>query len=289
MPRKPSLSSSPPLRLAAVIALVLGLFLAVPGSAAGAPLSGVHVHYVALGDSSAAAPGVPDTIDSRCLRSNHNYPSIVARKLHVASFKDVSCNGARTDDLYAGQLRAVTRGTDLVTLSIGGNDVDFTRIVTKCTALGTFQPNGSPCRISYGRSGADELSGRLAAAEPKVVKVLRTIHQRAPHARVFLVGYLRLVPADRQGCRPREMFGNGDLTYLGAFEDALNSMLARAARRGHAVFVDNHPAGLRHDFCAARNARWSEALFPTNPALPFHPNARGERAMARQVLAAIAR
>ena len=225
----------------------------------------------------------------RCLRSNHNYPSLVARRLHAVSFTDVSCAGARTDDLYAGQLKAVSSDTTLVTLSIGGNDVGFARIIAKCTALGTFHPNGSPCRVSYGRSGDDELDGRVAAAEPKIVKVLRAVHRRAPHARVFLVGYPRLVPANHQGCRPREMFGNGDLAYLGAFENALNTMLARAAHRGHAVFVNNRPASLQHDFCASRTARWSEPLLPGNPALPFHPNARGERAMANRVLAALPR
>ncbi|MCQ4083192.1 SGNH/GDSL hydrolase family protein [Streptomyces sp. RB6PN25] len=290
MSRTPSLSPLRPPRIAAVVALVLGLFMAVPGSAAGTPVHGVH--YVALGDSSAAASGVPDTVDARCMRSNHNYPSIVARRLHVVSFKDVTCDGARTETVFAEQLRAVTRGTNLVTLSIGGNDVGFSRIVAKCTALGTFDSNGSPCQVSYGSSGSggsDELQGRLAAAEPKVVKLLRAIHRRAPRARVFLVGYLRLVPVDHRGCRPREMFGNGDLAYLGTFENAVNRMLAQAARRGHAVFVNNHPASLRHDFCEARNVRWSEALFPTNPALPFHPNARGERAMANAVLAAVRR
>lgn len=287
MSRTPSLSPFRPPRIAAVVALVLGLFVAVPASAAETPVWGVR--YVALGDSSAAAPGVPDTIDARCMRSNHNYPSIVARRLHVPSFTDVSCDGARTDDLYAGQLKAVTWNTTLVTISIGGNDVGFGRIVAKCTALGTIHPNGAPCHVSYGRTGSDELHSRLAVAEPKIVKVLRAIHQRAPRARVFLVGYLRLVPANHLGCRPREMFGNGDLPYLASFENALNSMLGRAARRGHAVFVDNHPASLGHDFCASRDARWSEALFPANPALPFHPNARGERAMANRVLAAIAR
>ncbi len=266
--------------LTAVVAVVLAL--------CGARTAPSTVRYAALGDSAAAAPGVPNQTDVRCARSDHNYPSLVAARLRAASFADVTCSGATTADLE-GQFRALSRGTTLVTLTIGANDVDFAGIVTKCTALGLFHPDGAYCRAAYTRTGTDELDQRLAATEPKVAGALRTVHRLAPHARVLLVGYLRLTPLDHHGCRPRELFGSGDLAYLGAFEEKINSMLRRAARANGAVFADNHPASAQHDFCRPRGVRWTEGLFPTSPTIPFHPNARGELAMAERVLATTAR
>ena len=59
----------------ALLALLSPLLAQVPATAA-AP------SYVALGDSFTAAPGIPETDGSDgCLRSSHNYPSLVAEQL----------------------------------------------------------------------------------------------------------------------------------------------------------------------------------------------------------------
>ncbi|WP_269855326.1 SGNH/GDSL hydrolase family protein [Streptomyces sp. RPT161] len=263
--------------LTAVVVAVLAL--------CGARTAPHAVRYVALGDSAAAAPGVPNQVDARCARSDHNYPALVAARLRTAGFADVTCSGATTADL-GGQFRALSSRTTLVTLTIGANDVGFAGIVMKCTALGLFHPDGAYCRAAYTRTGTDELDERVAATEPKIAGALRTVHRLAPHARVLLVGYLRLTPLDHHGCRPRELFGNGDLAYLDAFEKKMNAMLGRTARANGAVFVDNHPVSAQHDICRPSGLRWTEGLIPTSPTVPFHPNALGERAMAERVLAA---
>ncbi|GAA1911628.1 SGNH/GDSL hydrolase family protein [Streptantibioticus ferralitis] len=288
VPRAPRARSRTAAVLAALAAVAtLSGAVPAPGSGHGAP-----VRYVALGDSGAAAPGVPEQIDARCARSDHNYPSLVAGRLRPAAFTDVTCSGATTTDLgdaRHGQFQALSKRTTLVTLTIGGNDVGFAGIVTKCTALGLFHPGGAYCQAAYTRGGTDELETRIAGAEPRIAGALHAIHRLAPHARVLLVGYLRLVPLDHRGCRPRELFGDGDLAYLDAFERNLNEMFRRTARANGAVFVDDHPASAHHDICRPSGVRWSEGLIPTSSAIPFHPNALGERAMAERVLAAAGR
>ncbi|MDJ0340302.1 SGNH/GDSL hydrolase family protein [Streptomyces sp. H10-C2] len=271
-------------RIATVLAaLVAAVLLSTPTAGASAPPP--PVRYAALGDSAAAAPGVPEEekASGLCQRSTHNYPHLVAERLAPAAFKDVTCTGADTATLASdGQFDALTKDTTLVTLTIGGNDIGFTEIIVKCSALGLLNPLGRPCADSYG-SGLDD---RVKAAEPKVAAALRTIHQRSPGARVLLVGYLNLIPDDGRTCRPRVMFTSGDMVFLNTFENSLNVMFARVAAAEGAVFVDNHPASADRDVCRADDTRWSEGLIPTNPAIPFHPNARGERAMADAVLAA---
>ncbi|MDI5970630.1 SGNH/GDSL hydrolase family protein [Streptomyces sp. SL13] len=242
------------------------------------------VRYVALGDSEAAAPGVPRQVDARCERSSNDYPSVVAARLRPASFTDVTCTGARTTDLARGQFPALRLDTTLVTLTIGANDFGFADIAVKCSALGLFDAAGAPCRHLYG----SRLAGRIAATAPKVSAALRTVHRLAPNARVLLVGYLNLIPDDHRGCRPRELFAAGDLPWLDAAENSLDATLARTARSAGAAFVDQRRISAAHDICRPDGVRWTEAIRPTRPAIPFHPNQLGEAAMAGQVLTVLA-
>ena len=282
--RRPSLARRVLACAAAVCALTGAAPAAHPGSGPGVVIRpATAVRYVALGDSEASAPGVPVEVDPLCRRSDHDYPSLVAARLHPASFSDVTCSGATTADLARRQFPALRPATTLVTLTVGANDIGFGDAIARCTALGVLHPSGAPCRTYYGTV----LDRRIARTAPKVADALRTVHRLAPRARVLVVGYLDLVPDDHRGCRPRELFADGDLGWLDRTENALNTMLARTARGGGAVFVDDHPASATHDVCRPTGTRWTEAILPTRPAAPFHPNAAGEAAMARQVLAAV--
>jgi hypothetical protein len=81
----------------------------------------------------------------------------------------------------------------------------------------------------------------------------------------------------------------GDVPCLRATEVALNRTLAREAAANGATFVDTYRATIGHDVCQRPGARWVEGLIPASPAYPFHPNRRGQQAIARQVLAALGR
>ncbi len=244
-------------------------------------------HYVALGDSEASAPGVPHQVDARCQRSDHDYPALVAARLRPAAFIDRSCAGARAAELARGQFAALRRDTTLVTLSIGANDVGFAGVMVRCSALGLMHASGAPCRAYYG----DRIDHRITATAAKVADALRTVHRLAPHARVLLVGYLNLIPDDHRGCRPRELFAAGDLAWLDDTENALDTMLALVARQerfaGFTDFVDNHRVSAAHDVCRPAGTRWTEAIRPARATASFHPNARGEAAMAGQVLSVL--
>jgi len=251
--------------------------------------------YVSLGDSFVAGPLIPAVRPGSplgCLRSDHDYPSLVAAGLKVAAFTDASCSGATTTDMTtaqhtrlgtnAPQLNALTSRTTLVTLGIGGNDIGFADVVLSCGLFGLFDPAGAPCATRFGRG----LDRRIAATGPKVAAVLRGIHERSPQARVVVVGYLRLLPSGR-GCWPRVPLGAGDTAYLDTAERHLNAMLAGQARAGGAAFVDTYAGGDGHDMCAAEARRWVEGLVPRSPAAPIHPNAHGMREVANRVLAAL--
>ncbi|MEV0182103.1 SGNH/GDSL hydrolase family protein [Streptomyces sp. NPDC050625] len=262
---------------------------AVPASAHDAG-RGHDTQYVSLGDSYTSGPLIPQQVDANCARSDHNYPSLVAAQRGVSAFKDVSCAGATTEEMWkpqgtnGPQLDAVRRDTDLVTVQIGGNDVGFGSIIQTCARLAAQDLSGNPCERYYASSGIDQLTLNIVQTAPKVDRVLRAVHARAPHARVLVVGYPDLLPDDGTGCYPSVPFASKDFPYLRDTEKRLNVMLRLVAAWNHAEYVDTYAPTRDHDMCKAPADRWIEPLQPASPAAPAHPNAKGEQAMAGAVL-----
>jgi lysophospholipase L1-like esterase len=290
--RKLIATSRPPHALTLGAALLsAGTVLATTGTpAASAATDGRHhVEYVALGDSYASAPLVPNQVDPTCLRSDHNYPSLLARSAG-AQLTDVSCSGATTADMTSvqgsvpAQLDAIDRNTDLITLTIGGNDIGFSTVLGTCAQVSATDPAGAPCRTHFTAGGSDTVTDSVKQTAPKVASVLSAIHHRAPHARVVVVGYPDLFPEDGIGCTSAKVpLAAGDFSYLRDKEKELNAMLARAARGGRAQYVNTYRPTIRHDLCRPAGDRWIEPFVPESPAAPVHPNAAGERAMASAV------
>lgn len=282
------------LLIAVAAAVGTSLVLATPAHAA-APTG----RYVALGDSYTAGPLIPNQVDLNCLRSDHNYPSLASASIHSSSFVDVSCSGATTNDILSpgsgelgitvpAQINAVTSGTALVSVGIGGNDIGFSDIITTCAEDSLSSPLGSPCKNQYTAGGTDQLQARINATAPKVAAVLRAVHAAAPGARVVVVGYTAILPDTGLGCWPVVPIAYGDVSYLRGVEKALNSMLASTAAAGGATYVDVYKPSIGHDSCKSSGTRWTEGLFPGASAAPFHPNATGERGMSQALLATLA-
>ncbi|MFI7388468.1 SGNH/GDSL hydrolase family protein [Streptomyces sp. NPDC049813] len=276
----------------------LALTIGVTGTAAAAPAqheSRGHANYVALGDSYTSGPLIPRQVDADCARSDHNYPSITADERHVDLFTDVSCGGATTAQMWQAQgsngpqLDAVRHDTDLVTLQIGGNDIGFGSIIATCAGLSATDLAGNPCERHYRADGYDQLSLKILQTAPKVARVLRAVHAKAPHARVIVVGYPDLLPDDGTGCYPTVPFAAKDFPYLRDTEKRLNLMLRTVALLNRAEYVDTYKATVGHDMCKAPADRWIEPLSPASPAAPAHPNAKGMQAMAQALVQTLKR
>lgn len=256
---------------------------AVADPSAGADPSGTGIsHYVALGDSYTSAPYVgPTDLAEGCLRSQQNYPRLFAAQQHIDDLVDVSCAGATTHDLAAGQrapgghvvipaqLDALTTKTDLVTLGIGGNDGGlFGRLVRDCTRPRSAQ-----------RAGCASVSpSDLAAIGSNVRAALRQVRRRAPHATVVLVGYPRIL--DGHGCPRRLAVSAADVASLSAVTRDLRDVMAAAARREHVLFLDLYRASAGHDLCSS--SPWvNGATNRPMVAAALHPFAAEQHAAAR--------
>src|ERR1044071_8534003 len=88
-------------------------------------------NYVAQGDSYASGTGTREYYDSGCQRSNHSYAKQLAASRGL-NLNHIACSGARIPDVRANQLGALSASTNLVTLSIGGNDAGFSSVITQC-------------------------------------------------------------------------------------------------------------------------------------------------------------
>lgn len=239
------------------------------------------IDYVALGDSYTSGPFITAMRQdpSGCARSRDNYPAFLADWLDVASYIDVSCSGAVTDDLTGRQrtfdgdrvppqLSALGPGTELVTMGIGGNDFDlFTRLVACRGAARDCPP-----------SVAAEMLRDARSVKARVARAVRQVLRRAPDAEVYVVGYPQILPADGP-CRP---IGLSAASAAGArrVADRLNESLRQGAKAAGASYVDLATPSEGHDVCAGDEAWVNGPDFRAGVAAPFHPMIEGMRAAA---------
>ncbi len=258
-------------------------------SASGA--SKAPLRYVALGDSYSAASGVlpPDpAAPVHCARSLLNYPKVLASKISTQLI-DVTCGAADTNDYFSAQypgvpaqLEAVRKDTQLITMTIGGNDSSvFVNSILQCGAAGaTTLGQGSPCKDKYGSSFETTIN---KTTYPALVKALRAVRTKAPKAKVGILSYPWIVPTSG-GCYPQMPVATGDVPYLRHLQKTLNDAVRRAAAATGATYVDLNKVSDGHDACKPIGVRWVEpVLGGTNPVI-VHPNALGETKMAEQAI-----
>ncbi|MDQ3904404.1 MAG: SGNH/GDSL hydrolase family protein [Actinomycetota bacterium] len=190
-------------QLAALVTAVVGATIAaVPTAAASTaaatspaaggargqapPPAARMLDYVALGDSysSGVGTGVYDPASGDCARSPLSYPPLWASEHHPTTFRFVACSGATTGDVRGSQITALDPATDLVTITIGGNDAGFGSVLRTCTVAAS--DNVCIAAVDAAEHFArSELPGRLT-------RTYAAIRAAAPRAEVIVLGYPRL-------------------------------------------------------------------------------------------------
>jgi hypothetical protein len=262
---------------------MLVLVAAVLSGVLPAAASAARATYVAMGDSYTAAPGVTPpspTAPADCGQSAANYPHLVAVALSLR-LTDVSCGGAKTENFTVPQFPdqppqfdALTPTTEVVTVGMGGNDHNlFATLVVGCTELDFGKPNaGAPCKQAFEGFVTKTFEENVGPQE----EALQEIHALSPQAKVFVVGYPEITPADGY-CPSAIPWTTGDLKW---FHDKVqgrgNALLKRGARANSAIFVNTFGPSNGHNACEPVGVRWIEPLFGSLTGVPVHPNALGE-------------
>ncbi|SFP03505.1 GDSL-like Lipase/Acylhydrolase family protein [Amycolatopsis arida] len=246
------------LRVGVVSAMAAALTLT--GTAqAGAAAS----RYTALGDSYSSGVGTRSyySDSGSCYRSPYAYPVLVAQR-SGATLTFAACSGARVADVRNTQLGSLGSTTTHVTVSVGGNDAGFAKVIEACA-----RPWPYTCWNEIDNANTiirDTLPGRLDS-------LYTAIRNRAPSARVVVVGYPRLFNGEE--CNLAARISPGEQAELNETADLLATTIAgRAAAHGFA-FVDPRSAFTGHAVCD--DVEWVNGL--SNPILEsYHPNRAGQ-------------
>ncbi|MFH9467005.1 SGNH/GDSL hydrolase family protein [Streptomyces clavifer] len=245
--------------------LLLGTVLALTGAGvANAEESVRAVDYVALGDSysSGVGAGSYDSASGNCKRSTRAYPALWAAANAPASFAFTACSGARTGDVTAGQLAPLNSSTDLVSISIGGNDAGFADVMTTCVLQ-----SEATClsRIATARGFVDStLPGRLDS-------VYAAISAKAPAARVVVLGYPRFY---KLGGSCLTGLSEKERTAINSAADYLNAATAKRAADHGFTFGDVAPTFTGHEICSG--SAWLHSVNWLNIGESYHPTAAGQ-------------
>jgi lysophospholipase L1-like esterase len=246
----------------------LSLLAAVTALAAVVALAGLQSAqaaagpYTALGDSYSSGVGTRTyySDSGSCHRSPKAYPVLVAQRIG-APLTFAACSGAKVADVL-NQLGSLNSSTAFVTVSVGGNDAGFSDVITQCAL-----PWPWTCTTDINNANTF-----IRNTLPGLLDNLYTqIHDRAPNARVAVVGYPRLF--NGESCNALARISSAEQTSLNQTADLLaTTIAARAAAHGFG-FVDARSAFTGHAVCD--DVEWLNGL--SNPVLEsYHPNATGQ-------------
>ena len=250
------------------------------------PGSVARPNFVAMGDSFAAAPGVPETAAPRgCHKSTNNYPAILARRIDATRFEDVTCSGATTDDvlnrsqktdhgLVARQLDVVGPPTDLITITIGANDIGLAGDAESCQVEAA---DPKPCTARLVVDNVDRLSRSIVTQLPIWTTLIDQLRALAPRARIIMVGYGIFIRPG--GCYPEQPILARDANYLQSKVDELDDRQQQLATEKGIEYFDTRSISQGHDMCAAPAERYVEGFVSDNGSVPLHPTALGAAAL----------
>lgn len=220
-----------------------------------------------VGRGVALLAGVVVVLTAACARSPLSYPPLWAAEHHPASFRFVACSGATTADVRGNQISALSPDTDLVTITVGGNDVGFGPVLQTCT----FAESDRTCIAAVDAAEAysrSVLPGRLA-------RTYAEIRGAAPDAQVIVLGYPRLFDLAPSCADPlvpnlvrREKLNEGS--------DVINTVIQKTVSQQPGFsFSDVRDRFASHEVCSADP--WING--PSVPTFVgrYHPNQTGYR------------
>lgn len=290
-------------------------------------LLGMGESYIS-GEGAFDYQGGTDTSDNKCHLSLISYPYLAGHDLNYYSYHSIACSGALTDDItnnsdsYTGQVQdrknqrknrsvleidstfasfnpGYINQSDFVSryqpktilLSVGGNDIGFSKIVTKC---------GVPWELTTCYSSYEDRVELVRQINnqlfQKLVQTYQTIkNSGASDARIYIVGYPQIAKPDGN-CAFNVHLREAEITFSQQLISYLDSVIKLAASKAGVFYVDTQDALNGHRLCEAKNSSVAVnglTLGNDNPTFigpigneSYHPNDLGHQLLENKVLAA---
>ena len=203
----------------------------------------------ALGSSFAAGPTIEPVDNVAAMRSARNYPHLLAQQLG-ADLVDLTVSGATTANIldtpqttltgrvFAPQIDGLPVGADLVTITAGGNDLQFIGSML-FAAWSRFQPGGPMTRI-LGQGFADGIPTvtdyDIDLTATGLAAIVAAVRDRAQQARVVLVDYLTVI-TEQTPTGDGEVFTDKEIALFLRTQAALGLAYRIAADRSGAELL----------------------------------------------------
>lgn len=260
-------------------------------------------NYVSLGDSYSSGDGAgdydPETAEpGECWRSENAYPNLIEQEFDFeGALGFYACSSHRGAQMLEqigtpeSQIERVTENTSLVTVGIGGNDLGFIPVLRTCIVRMPLLERG-------GCTAQDaEVEEKMDEFEEILTEVLTEIRDRAPDARVLVLGYPRLFPEEPPGMY--YTLSNSDQLWLNTVAERFNDRIRDTAYRvdgevygsrqvGSVEYVNVFSSLTGHEVSA--DDAWLNGIVLGElgeglkvDRASFHPTAEGQRSIAERV------
>jgi hypothetical protein len=201
-------------------------------------------------------------------RSHYSYNRVFASNTatfaNPATWVDVACSGAVIADYSLsnsagkcpnepGQKTALSASTSLITLTFGGNDLDFAPIITDCIKAVVPGLNAPSCQSVWSATfqaqiqqlGAPNTAGGLPL-------LFSEIKAAAPNAEVVVLGYPHLViPGNSTGnCLAGGYISSSDREWLNSAADQIDTVIQGAADTAGVAYLSTNALFTGHELCS---------------------------------------
>lgn len=265
------------------------------------------VDYVALGDSYTSGEGetsdaryLPGTneLSSTCHISDRSYPYRVAILWEKIGL-NLACSGARVGDVMygsmqrAGQLMsAVAHSPDVLSLSVGGNDVGLIAKLKACLGIGTCE---------WAVPGLKRFAAYREIVDfyDVLISTFSTVRRYYTEGAVVALGYPHVINKDApSACDPLTSFliNQDERLFMHRAVTLLNDVIESAALRSGVRYIDIEGAFGENRLCdqgqRAMNAlRVGDDIAPINfledlkviGAESYHPTPYGHQMVAKKI------
>jgi len=273
--------------------------------------------YIALGDSFASGEGAFDYMygtddpNNKCHTSLRSYPYLIEREVNLTSFYSAACSGALIEHIIAGtdtnnhrakpseafpnkhpgylrQIEQLSKNTDIVTISIAGNDIGFSDRIKYCVAGNAhcFATHEDRAEIIQEINRQYE---RLAGKNGVYTKLRDAA---APNAKIYVIGYPQtMYTGEDENCAVNVRLNAYQRTMAQQLVEYLNAVIRHAAHDAGVQYVDVERALDGHRLCQTASAATAvNGITAGNDLLlvigseSYHPNELGHQLMQKAIL-----
>lgn len=209
--------------------------------------------YTALGDSYATGNGAGTiaSVHSICCLFSDSYPLQLAKAIGPVRFHSAACGGATSTSVIWHQRSSIGE-SDLVTLTVGGNEVDFFAVLNECVYQ--WRPQGT-CEGELRKSR--ELIESSCFVERFAEMVKLALRRMKPSGRLLVTGYATFFNEDTTACdgvtfsitNPEQLLTRRFRREVNELVRMLNQVIGAAVEASGAEYVDIDSIFQGHRFC----------------------------------------